>query len=129
MHRPEFAITELDVIRWAEARKIIPRSTPVAQARKTLEEAGELLEAAAKLHAFDGMEKPHPHLRDDLFFVARKADALAEYRDAVGDVMVTLVVGAALADVDLRDCFAAAYEVIKDRKGTLLPNGIFQKEA
>lgn len=116
MYRPEFAITELDVIRWAEARKIIPRSTPVAQARKTLEEAGELLEAAAKLSV---LEPGTPEWSRALF----------DYRDAVGDVMVTLVVGAALADVDLRDCFAAAYEVIKDRKGTLLPNGIFQKEA
>jgi hypothetical protein len=47
----------------------------------------------------------------------------------VGDVLVTLIMGAALADVNVVDCLAQSYEEIKDRKGTLLPNGIFQKEA
>jgi hypothetical protein len=47
----------------------------------------------------------------------------------VGDVLVTLIMGAALADVNVVDCLAQAYDEIKDRKGTLLPNGIFQKEA
>lgn len=37
---------ETAILQWAEARKIIPRSTPLAQSRKTSEEAAELLEAA-----------------------------------------------------------------------------------
>lgn len=99
---------EMKVLMWAQARKIIPNSTPVAQARKTLEEAGELLEAAARLDAGD-------------------KDAIDAYRDAVGDVVVTLVNGCALADVDLVDCFYGSFEEIKDRKGTLMPNGVFVK--
>jgi hypothetical protein len=50
-------------------------------------------------------------------------------KDAYGDILVTLVMGCACADLDLVKCFAHAYEQIKDRKGTLLPNGIFQKES
>lgn len=99
----------MKVIEWAQARKIIPNSTPVAQARKTLEEAGELLEAAARLDAGD-------------------QTAIAAYRDAVGDVVVTLVNGCALADVDLVDCFYGSFQEIKDRRGTLMPNGLFLKE-
>ena len=99
---------EMKVIEWAQARKIIPNSTPVAQARKTLEEAGELLEAAARLDAGD-------------------ATAIAAYKDAVGDVVVTLVNGCALADVDLVDCFYGSFQEIKDRKGHMNEQGIFVK--
>lgn len=95
---------ELQTIRWAEARRIIPHSTPMAQAIKTLEEVTELLSA---LHRGD-----------------RK-----EVVDAYGDVLVTLIVGAALADLDLTRCLDAAYQQIKNRRGTLRADGVFVKEA
>ena len=95
---------ELDVIRWAEARKIIPRRTAMAQAIKTHEEVGELLSALHRLN------------RDEAL-------------DAYGDILVTLIIGADLAGLNLTDCLAAAYEQIKDRKGTLREDGVFVKEA
>ena len=48
--------------------------------------------------------------------------------DSVGDVMVCLINACALADIDLVQCMGRAYEEIKDRRGTLLPNGVFVKE-
>ena len=48
--------------------------------------------------------------------------------DGLGDVLVTLIVVAALEDLDLTECLASAYAEIKDRKGTLMPNGVFVKE-
>jgi NTP pyrophosphatase (non-canonical NTP hydrolase) len=98
-----YRILELDVLRWAEARKIIPNSTPLAQAIKTTEEVAELLKALSK-------------------------GDVDEAIDAYGDVMVTLIIGAALLDVDLVQCLDKAYNVIKDRKGTLTKDGIFVKE-
>lgn len=98
-----YAALEIEVIRWAEARGIVQNSTPIAQARKTLEEAGELLEAAAK-------------------------GDQAAYKDAIGDVLVTLIVGAACSDVDVTSCLEQAYESIKDRKGFLRADGVFVKE-
>lgn len=98
-----YSLLELDVIRWAEARRIIPNSTPLAQAIKTTEEVAELLKALSK-------------------------GDMAEARDAYGDILVTLIIGAALADVDLVDCLEQAYNVIKDRKGYLTNDGIFVKE-
>ena len=95
---------ELKVIRWAEARKIIPLSTPLAQSAKTIEELGELI---AALNSGD-----------------REA-----MRDAYGDILVTLIIGSDLANISLLEALEEAYNEIKDRKGTLTPEGIFVKEA
>ena len=116
--------TELEVIRWAEARSIIQHSTPLAQARKTLEEAGELLEAAAAMQAIAGCGSIYCRAQDGAVVKFWRE----KYRDALGDVLVTLVVGAATADVDLVDCFKDAYNEIKDRKGHLRADGVFVKE-
>lgn len=99
-----YAETELKVIRWSEARKIIPNSTPLAQAFKAVEEINELVDA----------------LRD-----GNNIDAI----DAVGDTVVCLINVCALLDVNLEDCLEAAYEQIKDRKGSMNAEGIFVKEA
>jgi len=98
-----YAMVELDIIRWAEARKIIPNSTPATQLLKAMSEIGELADATIK--------------QDKLGIV-----------DGVGDVMVCLVTYCVLQDIDLVSCMKGAYQEIKDRKGTLLPNGVFVKE-
>ena len=96
-------MTEMDVIRWSEARGIIQNSTSEAQLRKAYEEMDELREAITK----------------------RDKDGII---DGLGDVLVCLINVAAIEDVTLNQCLESAYQEIKDRKGTLLPNGIFQKE-
>lgn len=98
-----FQTLELEVLRWAEARDIIPNSNALAQAIKTTEEVAELLKALSKGD------------RD-------------EARDAYGDILVTLIIGADFLHLDLLDCLDRAYDVIKDRKGHLRPDGIFVKE-
>lgn len=115
-----FTELELLVLRWAEARKIYPNSTPKAQAVKTLEESGELLEAATALGVLKelGAPKDHPMW---IFWIGK-------YKDAAGDVLVTLINGCALADVNLVDCLNESYEEIKNRRGTMNANGIFVKE-
>ena len=98
-----FEIISEKVTDWAKARQIIPNSNPMAQAIKTTEEVAELLKALSK--------------KD-----------LKEAEDAYGDILVTLVIGASLANLNLIKCFNTAYEVIKDRKGYLSSDGIFIKE-
>ncbi|WP_353208455.1 MazG-like family protein [Sphingorhabdus sp.] len=88
---------------WAEARQIIPNSNPTSQLMKTMSELGELADATIK--------------GDDDGRV-----------DGVGDVLVTLILYCALADLDIVGCLAGAYDTIKDRKGTLTAEGIFVKE-
>lgn len=99
-----YADIEINIIRWAEARKIIPNSTPQAQLLKAFSEMGELSDAVQK----NNME---------------------DIKDAVGDTLVCLVNMCALLDINLVDCMELAYDQIKHRKGTMLPSGVFVKEA
>jgi NTP pyrophosphatase (non-canonical NTP hydrolase) len=98
-----FANVQMKIIQWAEARKIIPNSTPQAQLLKTFEEVGELAAAEARGN-------------------------LPGITDSVGDVMVCLVNYCALRDIDIVQCMEWAYDEIKDRKGTMSAEGVFIKE-
>ena len=98
-----YSMIEMQVIRWAEERKIIPNSTPLAQAIKTTEEVAELLKALSKGN-------------------------VEEAKDAYADIIITLIIGSALLDVDIVECLENAFEVIKDRKGYLTKDGIFVKQ-
>lgn len=95
---------ESDIIRWAEARRIIPNAKPYSQLLKAVSEMGELADAEGK---------------GDM-------DAI---KDAVGDILVCLINYCALRDIDMvSDCLARAYDQIKDRRGTLMPDGTFVKD-
>lgn len=98
-----FEYLEKRVVEWASARKIIPNSTPVTQLLKAVSEMGELA---------DGENKGN----------------IAEIKDAVGDVLVCLINYCALRQISIVECLSGTYDEIKDRKGTLLPNGVFVKE-
>ncbi len=120
---------ELQVLRWAEARKIIPNSTPLAQTRKTLEEAGEMLEAAAELRVLNDLLKRDPTLKENIAVRDLLGKARSAFCDAVGDTLVTIINACALADVDATACLAMAYHEIKDRRGEINSDGIFVKAA
>jgi hypothetical protein len=94
---------ELKVIRWAEARKIIPNATPASQLLKAVSEIGKLCDAEGK--------------RDQVAI-----------DDAVGDVLVSLITYCTLRETSAVQCLAKAYDQIKGRKGTLMPDGTFVKE-
>ena len=94
---------EMEIVRWSEARKIIPNSTPATQLLKALSELGELADATIK-------------------------DDFGQIKDGVGDVMVCLINYCALQDINLVDCIESAFREIKGRKGTLLENGVFVKD-
>jgi len=98
-----YANVEMKVIQWGEARGIVQNSTPAAQAKKTLEELDELYAAIAK-------------------------GDREEMKDAYGDILVTLIMGCACADLDLVECLKGSYEEIKDRKGYLSKEGLFIKQ-
>lgn len=91
------------ILDWAAERGILQNGSAIAQLTKTEEEVAELREA------LENEDK----------------DAMV---DAYGDVLVTLIIGAEIAGLDIVDCLEAAYEEIKDRKGYLNEDGIFVKE-
>jgi len=91
------------IVGWAKARGIIPNATPESQVLKAVSEMGELADAINKRQHIEAV-------------------------DAIGDVTVCLINLCALMGVTLGECLQAAYDQIKDRRGTLLPNGCFVKE-
>jgi NTP pyrophosphatase (non-canonical NTP hydrolase) len=99
-----FGMTEFQVMKWAADRGIYKNGTALGQAKKTLEEAGELLAAVA-------------------------ANDRAEIEDAIGDCMVALTNVAVLTDLDMRQCYYKAFKVIEHRKGRMNANGVFVKDS
>jgi hypothetical protein len=80
----------LAIVNWAADRKILEHSTAYAQAFKTAEEVMELVEA----------------LTCRKFYVRGNGfhrDGLDEIRDAIGDIYVTLIVGATCYDDEYSD--------------------------
>lgn len=98
-----YAEVEMKVVQWGEARGIVQNATAMSQAIKTLEETTELLAAINKKN-------------------------IEETKDAVGDIVVTLIMVCAVLDINLVDCLNGAYNEIKDRKGYLTKEGVFVKE-
>lgn len=94
---------ESKVVQWGRARGIVQNATAMSQAIKTLEETTEL---------FDALNK-------------KDIDAA---KDAIGDIVVTLIMVCSVMNVDLVSCLEGAYKEIKDRKGYLTKEGIFVKE-
>jgi len=105
MNKTKYNMEQLEalVVNWAKERKIVPNATPESQILKAVSEMGELADATLK-----GQD--------------------TEMQDAIGDITVCLINLCALNGWCLVDCLGAAWEQIKDRKGTLLPNGCFVKE-
>jgi hypothetical protein len=115
-----YRVIELDILRWATDRKIIPNSTSYAQVTKLDEEADETLDAAKRLKLYReaGMSK------DDPLYIK----AVADFKDGVADCVICLINACALEDVDLVECLEGGYGEIKNRKGTLGKDGIFVKQ-
>ena len=93
----------MKLVPWGEARGIVQNATAMSQAIKTIEETTELLAAINKKN-------------------------IEETKDAVGDIVVTLIMVCAVLDINLVDCLKGAYTEIKDRKGYLTKEGVFVKE-
>ncbi len=93
---------ECAVEHWAKEKGILDKATPMAQALKTLEETTELCTAI-------------------------NSNDRAEIIDAMGDIMVTLIIQAKMQNISLEQCLESAYNVISKRKGKMI-NGQFVKE-
>jgi NTP pyrophosphatase (non-canonical NTP hydrolase) len=91
------------VIAWATQKGIIENGTTIAQAGKTMEECTELMVAIAR------------HDDDEII-------------DALGDILVTIIIQAEMQGVSLTECLESAYNVISKRTGKMVA-GQFVKDA
>lgn len=90
------------VIAWADQKGILERGTPESQAWKTVEETHELLQAIEK------------NDREEII-------------DALGDILVTIIIQAEMQNLDLIHCLGSAYNVISKRTGIMV-DGQFKKD-
>lgn len=90
------------VIVWAEQKGILEHGNPEAQYEKTIEEVHEL-------------------------GIAIENDNREETIDALGDILVTIIIQAEMQGLKLTECLESAYNVIAKRKGKMI-NGTFVKE-
>ena len=98
----EFRELENRVLIWAKEKGILEKGNPMTQGLKTLEEVQELL-------------------------VSLNVGDIDETVDAFGDILVTLIIGTHLLNLDLIGCGESAYNVIKGRKGKMI-DGTFVKD-
>ncbi len=124
----DFHNLESQVMQWANERSIPQNSDVLAQSHKTMEEAAELVEAATKIHLIHKLIEDDESLLSNYSIAEQLTGAYSDYCDAVGDVLVTLIIGCQIAKYPITGCLEAAYEQIKHRKGKM-QNGMFVKEA
>lgn len=98
----EYRELEQLVIKWADEKGIFEKGNTMAQAEKTHEEVLELMSAIDN-------------------------DDNGEIVDALGDILVTIIIQAEMQGLSLEDCLLSAYNVITKRKGTMV-DGKFVKE-
>lgn len=90
------------VIAWAVQKGILANGTPFAQCQKTFEEVEEL-----ELAILD----------------SNKAETI----DALGDILVTIIIQAEMQGLNLVECLESAYNVISKRTGKMV-DGTFVKD-
>lgn len=90
------------VIAWAEQKGIFEKGNPEAQCEKTFEEVTELSAAI-----YDNNKE--------------------EIIDALGDILVTIIIQAEMQGLSLEECLLSAYNVISKRTGKMI-DGQFVKD-
>lgn len=90
------------IISWAEERNLLNKENTNAQMLKVVEEIGELSSAILK----------------------KDNDKII---DAIGDVLVTIIILSKQLELDPVECLETAWSEIKDRKGKT-ENGTFIKD-
>lgn len=100
--RKQYHQLETLVLQWAKDKGILEKATREAQCDKTIEEVTELSVAIYK-------------------------DDRDEIIDALGDILVTIIIQAEMNGLSLIDCLNSAYNVIKRRTG-VMKDGKFIKD-
>jgi NTP pyrophosphatase (non-canonical NTP hydrolase) len=91
------------VVAWADEKGILAKATTLKQAEKTMEEVQELIDAI-------------------------KNDDQEEIEDALGDILVTIIIQAKMQNMSLIECLEISYNIIAKRTGKMI-DGQFKKDA
>lgn len=91
-----------EIVDWGFEKEILSKSSPLKQQGLTEEEVQELRDAII-------------------------ANDIAEIKDAIGDIVVTLILQSELNGLDFVDCVQSAYDVISKLTGKMV-DGVFVKD-
>lgn len=94
---------ELLIIQWAKEKQIMSKGNPDAQCEKTFEEVTELSAA---------------------IYENNKEEII----DALGDILVTIIIQAEMQGLKLEDCLLSAYNVISKRTGKMIDGQFYKDE-
>lgn len=89
------------VLEWADKKNLLKEENHLKQYAKLQEESNELLIALLNKDPYETI-------------------------DALGDILVVITILAKQLNLDIEECYKAAYEEIKDRTGETI-NGVFYK--
>lgn len=106
------------VIKWANEKGILKKATPLTQIKKTIEEVEETHLAIMQQQI--GVDT-YTTQKGNLAFVDD------EIKDGFGDVLVTVLIGCYMQDLNPLDCLETALNVIEKRTGKMI-NGTFEKD-
>ena len=105
------------VINWALEKGIFDKATSLDQIEKTIEEVLETKDALFADHqCYDTYNK------NGKFYNTKD-----EIKDGFGDILVTVLIGCAMQDLNPLDCLETALNVIEKRNGKMI-NGKFVKD-
>jgi len=106
------------VINWADGKGILQKATPISQIHKTIEEVEETLEA---LYAQSLNQET---------YITHKGDNKStkeEILDGFGDILVTILIGCKMQEINPLKALELALDIIEKRKGSM-KNGVFVKQ-
>lgn len=106
------------VIKWAKDKEILSKATPTTQIEKTLEEVNETYLAIVS------QKQNKQHFTNKKGLIVNTSD---EIKDGFGDILVTILVGCKMQNLNPLDCLETALNVIEKRTGKM-KNGQFLKD-
>ena len=106
------------VILWAQEKGILEKATSLTQINKTFEEVEETKDALfAKVNRLDYFTNSKGHI----------CNTESEIIDGFGDILVTILIGCKMQDIDPLHALETALFVIESRTGKM-KNGTFVKD-
>lgn len=106
------------VINWADKKGILKNATPYDQIKKTIEEVDETREAIV-----------YQKLNEQTYFNSKGklCNTSEEIKDGFGDILVTVLIGCKMQNLDPLDCLETSLNIIEKRTGKMV-NGQFVKD-
>ena len=118
LNKMEFKELNERVVSWANDKGILEKATALSQHSKTQEEVNELHES---------LLAKRNNLENFIDSKGNYKNTLEEVKDAIGDILVTLLIQCKLQDLSALECLDSALNIIEKRTGKMV-DGVFKKD-